>query len=290
MVSLGLLPPQRKKGESADFIYSVGALHVLLDTRPLRHPQTKEIIRLPTSKPDLASALAIEWDQLTSAQDATRQHLIPLTGLVCRALDIAADDAASGAENSKIRAAIAETVLRYLDTDSILCWAPPAGEHDIRNEAGESLRDVQKRIAEDIVSFLTTYAWPGVQIEPVLDGHSIFPRQQSEGTREVVQGWVMGLDPWEIAGLERAALAGKSLVAAARFVSEWSEGPVGLGQLNSGSRFGVEEAAEATSLEVEWQTTHWGLVEDTHDVNREDVRRQLGSVALLVAGTGNRVS
>ncbi|KAH7176375.1 hypothetical protein EDB81DRAFT_675071 [Dactylonectria macrodidyma] len=262
-----------------------GHLEIRLDTRSLRHPNTKEIIRIPLSKPDLASALALEWDLLTSAQDATRQHLIPLTSLVCRALDIEEADSLAKEATSEIRAGIATAMMKYLDTDSILCWAPPAGEHDRRNDAGESLRDVQKRTAEDIVSFLTTHVWPGITIKPVLDGHSIFPQSQDAGVREVVQGWVTGLDHWELAGLERGVLAGKSLVSAARFVAEWSEGSVGKGDLNTAKKYGVEEAALATSLEVDWQTGQWGEVEDTHDVHKEDVRRQMGSVALLVSGT-----
>ncbi|KAK1252487.1 hypothetical protein MKX08_003674 [Trichoderma sp. CBMAI-0020] len=266
-----------------------GALQVFLDARPLRHPHTKEIIRVPLSKPNLASALALEWDILTSAQQATKQHLIPLTSLVCRALDILDDDAApSIPAPAKIRAGITQTVLRYLDTDSLLCWAPPAGPHDRRNDAGEDLRDVQKRAAQETVSFLTTHVWPGIAIEPVLDGHSIMPKQQAEGVREVVQGWVMGLDAWEIAGLERAVLAGKSLVAAARVVAEWSEGPVGTGRVVRAGQFGAEDASEATGLEVAWQAEQWGEVEDTHDVNQEDVIRQLGSVVLLISGTGKQ--
>jgi ATP synthase F1 complex assembly factor 2 len=154
-----------------------GALQVSLDTRPLRHPNTKEIVRLPLSKQNMATALALEWDLLTSAQQATRQHLIPLTSLVCRALDIHADDAADTPVSAKIRSTIATTLLRYLDTDSLLCWAPPAGEFDSRNDAGESLRDVQKRTAHEIVSFMTTHVWPGIKIDPVLDGHSIVPKK-----------------------------------------------------------------------------------------------------------------
>ncbi|POR39688.1 Protein atp12, mitochondrial [Tolypocladium paradoxum] len=263
-----------------------GALQVHLDSRPLRHPQTKEIIRLPLSKRNLAAALALEWDVLTSAQQATRQHLIPLTGLICRALDIAADDASNTSGTGKIRKEIATSLMRYMDTDALLCWAPPAGQFDLRSDSGESLRDAQKQVAEETVSFLTTHVWPGIKIEPVLDGHEIFPRKQAEGVREVIQGWVEGLSAWEIAGLERAVLAGKSLVAAARFITEWSEGPVGKHELTAEDKFTVEKAAKAVSLEVDWQATQWGEVEDTHDVNKEDVRRQLGSVVLLVSGTG----
>lgn len=51
-------------------------------------------------------------------------------------------------------------------------------------------------------------------------------------------------------------------------------------------RFGIEQAAEACSLEVSWQTQKWGEVEDTHDVEKEDLRRQFGSVVLVVGGTG----
>lgn len=266
--------------------YDLGSLQVFLDARPLRHPNTKEIIPVPLSKPHLASALAIEWDVLTSAQQASKQHLIPLTSIICRALDIERDDASDKPQSAKIRTLLATQLLRYLDTDSLLCWAPPAGPYDLKNDAGESLRDVQKRSAEHIVSFLTTNVWPGVKIEPVLDGHSIMPRQQAEGVREIIHGWIDSLDAWELTGLERAVLAGKSFVTAARFVAEWSEGSVGAGKLNTGPRFSVEEAATAANLETDWQTMQWGEVDDTHDVNREDLKRQLGSVVLLVSGTG----
>jgi len=278
-----------------------GALEVHLDSRALRHPTTKKIVRLPLTKRTLATALAIEWDQLTSAQDATRQHLIPLTSLVCRALDIADDDAAhAGADKSTapIRAAITEVLIRYLDTDSLLCWAPsvdpndPANPASTFNDAGQSLRDVEEASAMPIVSYLTTRVWPGVTIAPVLDERAILPRQQEPGTREVIMGWMLGLSSWELAGLERATLGGKSLLAAARLVVEWSEGDAGIVAADAaeeaGPRFGVEEAARAVSVEVDWQTRRWGEVEDTHDVEKEDVRRQFGSVVLLVSGHGPR--
>ena len=89
-------------------------------------------------------------------------------------------------------------------------------------------------------------------------------------------------------------LAGKSLCVGARLVIEWSENfrdlVVGISAEEEregrrrGTRFGVEEAAEACSLEVRWQTGTWGEVEDSHDVEKEDLRRQLGSVILVVSG------
>jgi ATP synthase F1 complex assembly factor 2 len=276
---------------------------VHLDARPLRHPVTKDIVRLPATKKHLASALAIEWDHLTSAQQATRQHLIPLTSLVCRALDIEADDAAAATKGGQrdpnapapfsstggegdvtIRAQIATTLLRYLDTDSLLCWAPPAGEFDPVNEAGESLRQVQERTAGEVTGFMARHVWKGHEFVPVLDESSIMPRKQGAAVREAVREWLLSLGPWELAGLERGALAGKSLITASRLVAEWSEHGAGVGAQKDGKVFGVEEAARATSLEVSWQTGRWGEVEDTHDVEKEDLRRQMGSVILLVSG------
>lgn len=250
---------------------------------------------MPLSKPYLAHALALEWDLLTSAQQATKSHLIPLTSLVCRALDIADDDAKHrGGGFAPARTAVTDVLLRYLDTDSLLCWAPLQTDPLASDQT--PLRELQERTAGEVIGYLSTHVWPGVEIEPVLDEGLLLPRAQKPGVREVIQGWVMGLDAWDLAGLERAALAGKSLLGAARLVVEWSEGSAGRagkdtfssGQTikNSNRTFGVEEAAKAASLEVDWQTGKWGEVEDTHDVEKEDLRRQLGSTVLLVSGKG----
>ncbi|KAK4151453.1 protein atp12, mitochondrial [Chaetomidium leptoderma] len=285
-----------------------GAFEIHLDARPLRHPTTKTIIRLPPSKPHLAHALALEWDALTSAQQATKQHLIPLTSLICRALDIASEDSSSPSSTpnptSPLRTTISQSLLRYLDTDSLLCFAPAPepGTHDPTLD-GPSLRTQQEQAyTATVPSFLTAHVWPGITIEPVLDGTSLLPRPHAPGTRDVVQGWMRSsLSAFELAGLERATLGGKSLLAAARLVVEWSEEGAAYTPSSSSSssssssaethaqkkRFGVEEAARAVSLEVAFQTGRWGEVEDTHDVEKEDLRRQLGSVVLLVSGNGS---
>jgi ATP synthase mitochondrial F1 complex assembly factor 2 len=187
----------------------------------------------------------------------------------------------------------------YFDTDSLLCWAPeppadPPG-YETHVGRGESLRSVQMRTAKEIVAFLTRRVWPSVEIVPVLDGDSIIPRRQPEMTTHIIRGWVSGLPAFELAGLERAVLAGKGLLGAVRLLVEWStelshlRDPNNDGSSteevgNGKKRFGIEEAARAASLEVTYQTKKWGMVEDTHDVDHEDLRRQLGSVILLVSG------
>jgi ATP synthase mitochondrial F1 complex assembly factor 2 len=208
-----------------------------------------------------------------------------MTSLTSRALDIQDDDKAGGGE---IRAGIVKTVMRYLDTDSLLCWAPEADPdppgYETHVGRTESLRTIQKRTAQPIIAYLTEKVWPGVEIVPVLDADSIVPRSQPQMTKDVIQGWVSGLPAFELAGLERGVLAGKGLLGAVRLLVEWSTELAHLRDDAAETKFGVEEAAKAASMEVDWQIGMWGAVEDTHDVEREDIRRQLGSVVLLVSG------
>lgn len=206
-----------------------------------------------------------------------------MTSLAARALDIQKADAAG---NTKIREDLVRMLMRYLQTDTVLCWAGESNLHEkMRDEAGETLREKQQRFANSMIGYLTTHVWPGIEIIPVLSADSIMPASQSEVTQEVIRGWIAGLPAYELAGLERAVLAGKSLLVAARLIVEWSSAFADVRKSAGGiSRFGIEEAAEACTLEVRWQTEAWGEVEDTHDVDREDIRRQFGSVILLVDG------
>ena len=260
---------------------------VYLDVRPVRTP-SKHVMCIPLSKPHLAYAVAIEWDLLTSAQQALKNHNIPMTSMVSWAQEIADMDTKG---ESRTREGIVTMLMRYLDTDTLLCWAPEKSIHDATlnmdknsGQISQSLRELQMKAAKPIISYLNTSVWPGVEIRPVLDSTSILPRKQSEVTKSVIRGWITGLPAYELAALERAVLASKSLLLGARLLIEWSEHFRDLQKNAADSRFGIEEAAAASTLEVRWQTDMWGEVEDTHDVDREDLRRQLGSVILLVTG------
>ncbi|MCJ1285855.1 ATP synthase complex assembly protein atp12 [Xylographa opegraphella] len=266
---------------------------VHLDGRPVRAPTTKSVLPIPPSKPHLASAIALEWDLLVSAQQALKQHHLPLTSIASRAYDIALQD--EGQAPGDARQEMVTMLMRYLDTDTLLCWAPARSQHDAMqleesaDRANKSLREIQIRVARPIISYLTRDIWPGIEIKPVLDDGFIVPASQPQETKDVIRGWISGLGPWELAALERAVLAGKSLCVAARLVVEWSENFRSVGASTGGAsgspKFGIEEAAEACSLEVNWQTGMWGEVEDSHDVEKEDLRRQFGSVILIVSGT-----
>lgn len=269
-------------------LYTDG-LQVSLDSRPVR-TASRQVLSLPHSKRPLATAIALEWDNLVSAQQALKQHYIPLTSMTSRAVDIQEADAKG---DSAIRQDLASMLMRYLSTDTLLCWAPEKNLHDptgmsaqceAEGKTPQSLRRKQMEVAEPIIGFLRTHVFPGVEINPVLDEGSIMPIPQPQMTQEVIKGWIHGLPPFELAALERGVLASKSFLVAARLLVEWS---LEFSHLHprggDAQRFGIAQAAEACSVEVTWQTNMWGEVEDTHDVDREDLARQLGSVVLVVS-------
>lgn len=275
-------------------------LLVFLDGKPVRTPQTKVPLPIPFTKPLLATAVALEWDFMTSAQQALQPHHIPATSIAARGYDLVLQDAAAAStepppapeptatpSSKTMREDIIKTVLPYLDTDTVLCWAQPA-----KDTTEPSLRDQQISIAEPLISYLTSSIWAGANLNPGLSDGSILPAQQSPETRAIVHGWLSGLKAWELVGLERAVLAGKSLVVGARLVCEWGESfadvrkAMGAPTKGKGKRFGIKEAAEACSLEVSWQTKRWGEVEDTHDVEKEDLKRQFGNAILVMQGAG----
>lgn len=256
-------------------------LQVLLDSRPVR-TASRNVLQVPHAKRALATAIAVEWDQLVSAQQALKHHYIPMTSLTSRALDI---DTADMNGDDTIREAIVKMLMRYLGTDTLLCWAPEKNMHEPEYEGKVPLRQRQRQVAEPIIAFLKTHIFPGVDILPILGEESIVPTPQPEMTRQVIRGWVTGLPAYELAALERGVLATKSLLVATRLVVEWSQEFQHLhrDRAATADRFGVDEAAEAAMQEVLHQIRQWGEVEDTHDVDREDMRRQLGSVVLLVS-------
>lgn len=229
---------------------------------------------------------------MTSAQQALKSHLIPLTSLSARAADIIREES-EGVTTTRDQ--IITTAMRYLETDTLLCWEPEQSsthsldrERELKEDGTpiETLREIQVRVSKDIMSFLSTRVWPGLEIVPILDTESILPVAQPRATQESIRNWVSQLEAHDLAGLERGILASKSLLVAVRLVVEWSENfrHVQKEVLEGEKKFGLEEAAEASSLEVKWQTDMWGEVEDTHDVDKEDLKRQLGSVVILVSG------
>lgn len=245
---------------------------ITLDTRMLKTPGKIPLI-IPNSKPLLAHGIALEWSHLRSAADAQKSFRVPLTQLASRATDMAAQEMRNDFQR---RSEAAPSLARYLDTDTVLCWAPSTPAH-LREPDRPQLRDLQLASAKPLLDYLTTRLWPGLEFR-VVDGDvaGISGRGQPAATRDALLSWMRALDAWKFVGFERVVHATKSFVIGARLVDEWAEHGDGL--------WGVEEAAQAASIEVSYQTSQWGEVEDTHDVEKKDLWRQLGAGWLMMLG------
>ncbi|CUS08918.1 unnamed protein product [Tuber aestivum] len=249
-------------------------LAILLDKLPIRTPLKKAIV-VPKNKPLLADAVALEWSLLNSAQDAlTKRYRTPLTQLAARVIDMHEPNTFTPSRDATIKSAMG-----YLNTDTLIFCAPTTPKEH-RHPNKKTLRELQVAEAKPVVEWLTTVLWPRTVIEYNNGDFGITATaQQPSDTEKVIMGWLEGLTDWDLVALEMATLSSKSLLIGARLVAEWSS-DVGVG----GKSWGIEEAARAASVEVRYQTKIWGEVEDTHDVDKEDIKRQLGAAWLMALG------
>jgi len=214
---------------------------VRLDERPLRTPLGKALL-LPKNKTHLAYLVAAEWNALESAK--IKPHSLPITSIAARAIDFS---------EPAQRQEIIKDLLKYLDTDTLLCYAP-SEEYD-----GE-LRKEQIEISEPIRKWASELF--GAEIS-AMDGQAIVPHYQTREAKDnILTRLVETLTSFQTAGFERAVLASKSFLTGLALVC---------------GRLSVEDAARGASLETKYQTRRWGEVEDTHDVDHADLRQQLGS-------------
>ncbi|EKM55928.1 uncharacterized protein PHACADRAFT_209438 [Phanerochaete carnosa HHB-10118-sp] len=218
-------------------------LTVTLDKRPLKTPSGDQLL-LPKHKALAVTLIAAEWD---NQETLLKQHSLPMTSLASRAID--------AFRNSKAdtRVQVYDQLLKYFETDAICFHASEPA----------SLVSLQKRHWEPLL----TWARESFTVEVnVTTGFSV-PRQPAE-TLAAFRKVLEQMDEWEMAAMERATYTTKSFLIALALVKR---------------RVTAEQAAQASHVEVNSQIEKWGEVEDSHDVDYHDVRRQLGSASCLLA-------
>lgn len=131
------------------------------------------------------------------------------------------------------------------------------------SDAPEALVRLQKEHWDPLISWMKDKY--GVDL---VVSAGIAPAIQTPETIVKLRVVVEEMDIWELAALERTIYATKSFV-------------IGLALVKG--RIGAHEAALASHVEVASQIEKWGEVEDTHDVDYQDIRRALGSAACLLA-------
>ncbi|KAI0648250.1 ATP12-domain-containing protein [Trametes meyenii] len=195
--------------------------------------------------PEKKLVAALVASEWENQDTVLKPHALPMTSLVSRAIDAFQDEAT----RSEVRAQL----LKYFETDTIFYHADePAVLVKLQNEHWKPILDwAQKTFGVDI---------------KVSD--SLFVPSQSPETLGKFEEVLNNLSPWEMAAMERATYSSKSFLIALALISR---------------RLDVNQAAEAAHVEVNSQIERWGEVEDTHDVDYHDMRRQLGSAACLLA-------
>ncbi|KAF8162947.1 hypothetical protein B0H34DRAFT_780805 [Crassisporium funariophilum] len=217
------------------------SLTVTLDKRALKTPAGKTLL-LPLNKSLPATLIAAEWDH---QEILLKPHALPMTSIVSRAVDALRDD--------NTRAEVREALLKYLDTDTVCFF----------HNNPEPLERLQSEHWTPLLE------WAREKFDVQIDiSSSILSATQPQDTKEKIRKVLESFDHWEMAAMERATYASKSLIIALALVK---------------NHLTVEQAALAATVELNSQIERWGEVEDTHDVDYHDVRRQLGSAACLLS-------
>ncbi|KAJ3935231.1 MAG: hypothetical protein NXY57DRAFT_888369 [Lentinula lateritia] len=174
-----------------------------------------------------------------------KPHALPMTSLASRAIDNFAD--------SESRKNVRQSLIQYLDTDTICFYQdyPPPLIRQQETHWDPLFAWVEENFGAKLVKFT-----------------SILSNSQSEESKKKLSLVIDDFNQWEMAALERAIHATKSFVIALALVKR---------------RLNVDQASDAAGVEVNSQIERWGEVEDTHDVDFHDIRRQLGSAASLLS-------
>jgi len=174
-----------------------------------------------------------------------KPHALPLTSIASRAID--------ALREKQLAEDVHAALLKYLDTDTI-CF---------HQDSPELLVDLQKEHWDPLLAWAEeTY---GVNIRV---SKSLFGSDQTVETKARFAEVMKSLDEWQLAAMERSTYTTKSFLIALALVN---------------GRIDAEQAAQAASVEVNSQIERWGEVEDSHDVDYQDVRRQLGSAVCLIS-------
>ncbi|KAI0691191.1 ATP12-domain-containing protein [Cytidiella melzeri] len=218
------------------------ALTVTLDKRPLKTPSGNPLL-IPSTKPLAATLVAAEWE---NQETLLKQHSLPMTSLVSRAIDAFQDETT----RKEVRAQL----LRYLGTDTI-CF------HSSEPEALVALQ--QKHWMPILEWAQSTF---NIELSTATD--SFLVSNHPLDTLKKLDEVLTQFNAWEMAAMERATYSSKSFL---------------IGLALTLRHITAEEASLASHVEVNSQIQKWGEVEDSHDVDYHDIRRQLASAACLLS-------
>ncbi|KAJ3351109.1 ATP synthase complex assembly protein atp12 [Allomyces javanicus] len=176
-----------------------------------------------------------------------KPYSLPLTSLVVRAQDDMTDP--------EVRADATDKLMKFLDTDAT-CY---------HSDHPECLVELQQQHWDPLVDWVRTT----FNVELFTTTSLLAPKQPA-ATKAVLRAHVDQYTPHQMACFEKAVLASKSFV-------------IGLALVEG--RLSGQQASDAARVEVMSQIARFGEVEDAHDVDREDIQRQMAAIAVGVAAS-----
>ncbi|SMN19424.1 similar to Saccharomyces cerevisiae YJL180C ATP12 Conserved protein required for assembly of alpha and beta subunits into the F1 sector of mitochondrial F1F0 ATP synthase [Maudiozyma saulgeensis] len=254
-------------------------IQVELDSKPIKTPLGNKLA-FDENKKLLALLLQKEWEALS--ESTVKQYALPLTSLVSRCIDLETTNGPnSDAElRTKIggdRSAINKDLLRYLDTDTLLVFSP-------RDEYEGGLRAAQNElylpIIKSVEEFLTkNYADIHTAISlRVLDAdiHGLRGNEQNQFTKIAATKYLNSLSLWDLAVFEKTVLSTKSFICGILLLQNKTKH----NNINN-LKYAVDDIVRASTLEIIYQTERWGEVEDTHDVSKRDIKRNVNAASIV---------
>lgn len=256
-----------------------GEFAVKLDNKTIKTPLGNNLT-ISKDRKSLAYLLLNEWKSLSNLK--INPYLVPLTSLVSRCIDV---EMSQNTDDLEIKAKIGDLssvkklLLKYLDTDTLLVFSPVIDcDGDLRKEQEETYRPLIK-VMED---YFTKFADDKKQVSLTYldcEKDGLIGNRQTAHTRGAVMNFLNSLDIWQLIALEKATLTCRSFLCGVAIVRN--------NDYNDSFNIPVETLTRLATLETVLQTKTWGEVEDTHDVDKVDVKRNLASAAIIAFKSKN---
>lgn len=250
-----------------------GSYVIQLDNKTIKTPLGFDL-KIPSNKKSLAYLLSNEWKSLPSLQ--IRPYLVPLTSITSRCIDLFE---AQSTEDTEIKTKVGDLstiknlLLRYLDTDTMLVFSPNEDcDGELRKEQEKCYRPIISNMEEFFNKF-TNDNQPIKLTYLDCDKDGLIGNSQTQHTKDAVLKYLDSLSIWDLVALEKATLVSKSFLSGVAILRNTD--------YNDPFIINIEELARLVTLETVLQTARWGEVEDTHDVDKVDIKRNLASAAIV---------
>lgn len=253
----------------------IGKLVIQLDKKPIRTPLGNHLA-VDKDRKILAKLLEKEWSSVSHG--SVKTHALPLTSLIARCIDLEAANKEGAHPDLKVkiggdRNELSKALLRYLDTDTVLVFSP---KDELEGKLRRAQDDMYLPIIGSMEKFLGQYSKQNITLK-ILDAdvHGLRGNAQDPETLAAARKFLDSLSSWDLAIFEKTVLTTKSFICGILLL----QNKAAINPLK-GLEYTMEDIARAATLETIYQTERWGEVEDTHDVDKRDIRRNVHAAAI----------